>query len=237
MVAAYYLDTSALVKQYVDEVGSAWIRDQIASEAVVLIISQVLTVEMISAFNRRLREGSVTPDDYARMVTLFDNDLQTRYQIVRFDNPIVALARVLLEHHPLRAYDAVHLLPPTPFDRLRASSRPPAKPPAPGAVLSLSKDGPPPRTPAAPGLRIGDCELRIAGEVLFTAENAESAGKDLKKLRVLCVLCGKSADCGRGSRFAIRNPKLRPAACRGAAARGQCGRVCPGFRLVSPHHS
>jgi predicted nucleic acid-binding protein len=109
MVAAYYLDTSALVKQYVDEVGSAWIRDQIASEAVVLIISQVLTVEMISAFNRRLREGSVTPDDYARMVTLFDNDLQTRYQIVRFDNPIVALARVLLEHHPLRAYDAVHL--------------------------------------------------------------------------------------------------------------------------------
>lgn len=31
MVAAYYLDTSALVKQYVDETGSAWIRDLVAA--------------------------------------------------------------------------------------------------------------------------------------------------------------------------------------------------------------
>lgn len=109
MVTVYYLDTSTLVKQYVDEAGSAWLRNLIASEPVVLITSHVLVVEMISAFNRRLREGSVTPDDYARMKAALDSDLQARFQIVHFDNSIVALARALLERHPLRAYDAVHL--------------------------------------------------------------------------------------------------------------------------------
>jgi len=109
MVAVYYLDTSTLVKQYVDGTGSTWIRDLVTSGSVVLIVSHVLVVEMISAFSRRLREGSVTPGDYTRMVRTFDSDLQTKYQIVRFDESIVALARALLERHPLRAYDAVHL--------------------------------------------------------------------------------------------------------------------------------
>jgi len=109
MVVVYYLDTSALVKQYVDEAGSAWLRDLIASGSAVLIISHVLVVEIISAFNRRLREDSVTPGDYARMVNVFDSDLQTRYQVVCFDDSIVELARELLERYPLRAYDAVHL--------------------------------------------------------------------------------------------------------------------------------
>ena len=35
MVAVYYLDTSALVKQYVDEAGSAWLRHLIASGSIV----------------------------------------------------------------------------------------------------------------------------------------------------------------------------------------------------------
>jgi len=109
MVTVYYLDTSALVKQYVDEAGSARLRNLVASESVVLLTSHILVVEMISAFNRRLREGSVTSDDYARMKAAFDSDLQTRFQIVRFDNSIVVLARALLERHPLRTYDAVHL--------------------------------------------------------------------------------------------------------------------------------
>lgn len=62
MVNVYYLDTSALVKQYVDEIGSAQIRELMASESAVFILSQLLIIEMISAFSRRLRQGDVTPD-------------------------------------------------------------------------------------------------------------------------------------------------------------------------------
>jgi len=61
MVTVYYLDTSALVKQYVDETGSTWLRNLVASGSVVLLISHILVVEMISAFNRRLREGVDLP--------------------------------------------------------------------------------------------------------------------------------------------------------------------------------
>ncbi len=109
MVTVFYLDTSALVKHYVDEAGSTWVKNLIALKSAVFIVSQLLVVEMISAFNRRLREGSVTTDDYTRMVSAFDSDLQTRFQIIRFEHSIVTQARTLLEQHPLRAYDAVHL--------------------------------------------------------------------------------------------------------------------------------
>lgn len=109
MVTVYFLDTSALVKHYVDETGSAWIRNLVAADSTVLLVSHLLIVEMISAFNRRLREGGVTPDDYARITAAFDSDIQTRFQVVRFDDPIVTLARTLLERYPLRVYDAVHL--------------------------------------------------------------------------------------------------------------------------------
>lgn len=109
MVTLLYLDTSALVKTYVNESGSAWIRDLIDSDSPIVIVSHLLVVEMISAFTRRVREGTVTPDDYARMVERFDSDLQTNCQIVQIDDSIVTSARALLERHHLRAYDAVHL--------------------------------------------------------------------------------------------------------------------------------
>lgn len=49
----YYLDTSAMLKQYVDEPGSVWLRAQVSS-ATSLVSSQLLVVEAVSAFNRRV---------------------------------------------------------------------------------------------------------------------------------------------------------------------------------------
>lgn len=55
----YYLDASALVKRYVDERGSGWIRAIIDSEEETLLSTSRMTiVEVISAFSRRLREGT-----------------------------------------------------------------------------------------------------------------------------------------------------------------------------------
>ena len=47
--------------------------------------------------------------DYARLVTDFNALCVTQYTLVELTAPIVERARLLLEHHPLRAYDAVHL--------------------------------------------------------------------------------------------------------------------------------
>lgn len=104
----YYLDTSAMLKRYVDEPGSVWLRARISSAAS-LTSSQLLIVEMVSAFNRRVREGSLSLAEYRRVHDLVREDCRTTYQIVAPTTAIVDLACHLLERHPLRGYDAMHL--------------------------------------------------------------------------------------------------------------------------------
>jgi uncharacterized protein len=55
---AYYFDTSALAKRYVEEVGSAWVQALVAQQSGQTIYTSVLTQpELVSALQRRVREG------------------------------------------------------------------------------------------------------------------------------------------------------------------------------------
>ncbi len=64
-MSTYYVDTSAAVKLYVQEMGSDWLRNQVSIATVPSALSsQLLWVEMWSAFARRLREGTVTAIEY-----------------------------------------------------------------------------------------------------------------------------------------------------------------------------
>jgi len=104
----YYLDTSALLKHYVDETGSDWLRAQVLTSAL-LVSSQLLVVETVSAFNRRVREGALTLTDYQRLRDIFREDGRALYRLVPLKTAITDLACVLTERHPLRSYDAIHL--------------------------------------------------------------------------------------------------------------------------------
>jgi uncharacterized protein len=109
-VSDYYLDASALVKRYVDEVGSNWLRqlvDPLLDSTV--YISQMAIVEVISALTRRMREGSVMPQDFAALRDALWGDCFREYSIIPPSQALVESACVLLERHQLRAYDAVHL--------------------------------------------------------------------------------------------------------------------------------
>jgi predicted nucleic acid-binding protein len=110
-MVTYYLDTSALLKRYVDEVGSDWLQRVLFAPAreIVIVATQLLVVEIISALNRRVREGTVTRHDCMRLSGRFRDDCLDSYQLVAPDDVIVDLACALLERHPLRAYDAMHL--------------------------------------------------------------------------------------------------------------------------------
>jgi predicted nucleic acid-binding protein len=106
----YFLDTSALVKYYVDEIGSAWIRGLVrATPEPLLLVSHLVTVEVCSALARRLREGTLTSEDYEQTKIAFRRDYLSQFQVVMAAAPIVNAACDLLERHPLRAYDATHL--------------------------------------------------------------------------------------------------------------------------------
>jgi predicted nucleic acid-binding protein len=109
-MTTYYVDTSALVKRYVDEVGSDWFRmilDQSPPSSVIVV--HLVIVEMTSALTRRQREGTVTPAEYAQIQAAFRSDCLNEYRIVTAVDGIIDEATRLLERYPLRAYDAVHL--------------------------------------------------------------------------------------------------------------------------------
>lgn len=109
-MSSYYLDASALVKRYLDEMGSDWLRATIdPAQSPLLFISYMTIVEVISAFARRAREDSVTLEEFATLRDVLRNDCLNEYQIMPPTAAIVDLACTLLERHSLRAYDAVHL--------------------------------------------------------------------------------------------------------------------------------
>lgn len=110
MVDAYFLDSSALVKRYIAETGTAWIQAITApSTRNQLIIARVTWVEVLSALARRQREGSLSPTDVARAVQSFRYDLDMQYKVVELDQALAEAAGQLVGRHPLCAYDAIQL--------------------------------------------------------------------------------------------------------------------------------
>ena len=109
-MSLYFLDSSALVKRYVTETGSGWIRaltDPAARNP--LIIARITWVEVLSALARRQREGSIASSDVTRAIRTFSYDLDMQYQVAELSAALVRAAGELVIQHPIRAYDAVQL--------------------------------------------------------------------------------------------------------------------------------
>ncbi len=109
-MTTYYLDTSALIKRYVDEAGSRWLRAILNGKPrPAVVIVHLVIVEVTSALMRRVREGVLTDGEYVRMQDAFRADCLRQYELVTAVGDVIAQANRLLEAYPLRAYDAVHL--------------------------------------------------------------------------------------------------------------------------------
>ena len=109
-MAAFFFDTSALVKRHVAEVGSGWVRAQTAAKAGhTLYIAGITAVEMTSAITRRQRGGSLSPAQGAAIYGHFRRHLAQRYVVLEITSALMAAAVLLARTHALRAYDAVQL--------------------------------------------------------------------------------------------------------------------------------
>ncbi len=105
-----YVDTSALVKRYVAEVGSAWVRRLLAHPAQYVIYTAALAqAEVISALQRRVREGRLEVAQAKRLGQRVTAHFAQRYQVITITQAVVDQACVALQAHPLRAADAIHL--------------------------------------------------------------------------------------------------------------------------------
>jgi predicted nucleic acid-binding protein len=102
-----YLDTSSLVKLYVEEEDSRNVADLVGSSKVTGT-SVVAYAEARAAFARRFRETAFTSREYRRLVSSFNKDWE-HYLTIRVTKDLVRSAGDLAEKHGLRGFDAIHL--------------------------------------------------------------------------------------------------------------------------------
>jgi hypothetical protein len=106
----YFLDTSALAKRYVNEVGTEWVRSLIDPTANhVIVICELTPVEYFSVLGRRQREGLLTPTDSAIFQARFLVDYRQEYISVWLQPDVLMQARNLLLQYSLRTLDAIQL--------------------------------------------------------------------------------------------------------------------------------
>jgi len=102
-----YFDSSAYAKRFVEEPGSQRI-DDICQKATEVGLSIICFPEILSALNRRVREKSISKKHYAAAKERFAKELSD-VEIINITPEVVARTGLLLESHPLRAMDAMHI--------------------------------------------------------------------------------------------------------------------------------
>jgi uncharacterized protein len=102
-----YLDTSSLVKLYVEEDESLKVESLVES-AEFTATSIVAYAEARAAFSRRFREKAFTLKEHNRIKKFFDKDWNS-YLILSVTEDIIRLAGNLAEKYALRGFDSIHL--------------------------------------------------------------------------------------------------------------------------------
>lgn len=102
-----YLDTSSLLKLYMEEPGTSEVEER-AREAEVLATSVIAYPEAHAAFSRRQREGHLTRAELRKALNRFQ-ETWARMLVVLLSLPLAARAGNLAVKHRLRGMDAIHL--------------------------------------------------------------------------------------------------------------------------------
>jgi predicted nucleic acid-binding protein len=102
-----YLDTSSLIKLYVEEDGSTEI-ENLVIEASLVCTSVVAYPEARSAIARLCREGALTAEEQLLTKSALNKDWP-HYLVLDVTPQVCEAAGDLAEKHALRGFDSVHL--------------------------------------------------------------------------------------------------------------------------------
>ena len=102
-----FFDTSAFVKRYIDEPGTDKVIE-ICRQAQHIVLCVICLPEMISTFNRLIREGKLLTEDYQKTRDLILKEIEDA-EICYVTPDVVTRTIRCLENNPLRAMDALHL--------------------------------------------------------------------------------------------------------------------------------
>ena len=105
----YFLDTSALVKRYHQEIGTKIIDEIFDSKEKVVIISNISISELVSALNRKKNEKEITQDDLGLVLSKFYSDVMEEFTVLGIgDSHIISSINLVLQHN-LKALDSFQL--------------------------------------------------------------------------------------------------------------------------------
>lgn len=102
-----YFDSSALVKRYVEESGSAAVQE-ILNQTEELAIGIIGPPEVISVFVRKRRERILSSDHYLKAKTALIEEIADM-TVCGITSSVVETAIALIETIPLRTLDALHV--------------------------------------------------------------------------------------------------------------------------------
>lgn len=115
-MAVFFFDTSALVKRYVDEPGSAWVRQicgvrnaELNTPINLGIVGSIAVVETAAAISILERRAIISKRIAERAYKRFIEDFENEYQITNVTLGLLTTAANLARLYPLKAYDAVQL--------------------------------------------------------------------------------------------------------------------------------
>jgi len=107
---AYFFDTSGIVKRYVTETGTMWVKSLTdVSVGNRIYVASITSVEVASALTRRVRAGSLSASDAKTGFSDFHTDFQSQYRVTDLPIQVIETAVQLALRHSLRGYDAVQL--------------------------------------------------------------------------------------------------------------------------------
>jgi predicted nucleic acid-binding protein len=109
-MAAFFCDSSAIVKRYVAETGSVWlsaITNPVGGNRV--YIARITFVEVVSAITRREKGGHISTNDADNARLLFEQDYLSEFRKVEISENLTSEAANLAKKYALRGYDAVQL--------------------------------------------------------------------------------------------------------------------------------
>ena len=102
-----FLDTSAFAKRYISEQESGTV-SELCQQADALVVSVICLPELISTLSRLVREKKLVKADYRKLKEKALADLQD-IDVCQLTAAVLDSAIPLLEAHPLRSMDALHL--------------------------------------------------------------------------------------------------------------------------------
>lgn len=106
----YFWDSSALVKRYVCETGTPWVKNTLrCSKRSERLIAKVTGAEVAAAFARKQRMGEISDRNRQKALRVFLRHFHHSYTKIEISDTVVNLAIKLTQRHPLRGYDAIQL--------------------------------------------------------------------------------------------------------------------------------